>query len=60
MKNVFCLLTLALMIGCGGADQGAITPEKEKELNTKMQDDMQKMTSELGKTPGAPAPEAKE
>lgn len=60
MKTVSCLLTLALMIGCGGADQAPPTPEKEAELNTAMQSDMQKMTGDLNKMPEAPGAEPKE
>lgn len=60
MKNVSCFLTLALILGCGGAaDQAAIAPEKKAELDTAMQDDMTKMTGELSETPGTAAPEAK-
>lgn len=60
MKNVSCLLTLALIIGCGGGDQQAPTPEKEAEMNTKMDSDMQKMMGEMKGVPGTPATETKE
>ena len=58
MKNFSCLLTFALMIGCGGADQAPITPEKEAELNTQMDSDMKQMTGDLNKMPGSPGAEA--
>ena len=57
MKNVSCLLTLALLIGCGGADQVAPTPEKAAEMNTQMQGDMQKMMGDMKAVPGTAAPE---
>ncbi len=60
MKNVSCLLTLALIIGCGGGEQQAPTPEKEAEMNSKMDGDMQKMMGDMKTMPGTPGTEAKE
>ncbi len=58
MKNFCCLLTFALMIGCGASDQAPVTPEVQAELNTQMDSDMKEMTGNLNKMPGSPGAEA--
>jgi hypothetical protein len=54
MKYTSCLLVFALIMGCGGADQEAPTPEKEAEMKAAMDAEMQKMTGQMQKPPGTP------
>ena len=54
MKNTSCLLVFALILGCGGADQEAPTPEKEAEMKASMDAEMQKMTGQMQQAHGTP------
>lgn len=54
MKNTSCLLMFALIMGCGGANQEAPTPEKEAEMKATMDSEMQKMTGQMQQAPGTP------
>ncbi len=54
MKNTSCLLMFALIMGCGGANQEAPTPEKEAEMKASMDSEMQKMTGQMQQAPGTP------
>lgn len=61
MKNVFCLVACALMLGCGEGAPPELTPEKKVEMDAKMATDMKSMMGDMQKTapPGTPAPKAK-
>ena len=54
MKSVSGLFLLALIIGCGEGAPSEPTPEAKAEMDTKMADDMKKMTGNLTPTPGGP------